>query len=206
MLRSYDKIRVMRRRSKKEYMDIYTDYLISVQGQASATRLSKIIEELSHDQITRFLSNDEFDSKTLWFNVKKIVREIEDEEGVIVFDDTIIQKSWSKENEIICWHYDHSKGRYVKGVNLMSCLYINSESVSIPVNFEIIRKDIKYCEIETRKEKRKSLKTKNEIVREMFIKSIQNHIKFKYVLMDSWFSSKETLELITKKRSILSVQ
>ncbi len=190
----------MRRIDKERLIDIYTDYLISVQGQARATGLSRIIDELSHEQITRFLSNNEFNSKTLWLNVKRMVREIEDKGGVIVFDDTIVKKSCSKENDIICWHYDHSKGRHIKGVNILSCLYINSAGISIPVNFEIVKKDIKYCDIKTKKEKRKSLKTKNEMLREMFIRSIQNHIKFKYVLMDSWFSSKENLELITKKK------
>ena len=28
------------------------------------------------------------------------------------------------------------------------------------------------------------------MMREMFIQAIKNHIKFKYVLMDSWFSAK----------------
>ena len=52
-------------RTTKEYMDLYTDYLISLQGQATATGLSKIVEELSHAQITRFLRKEEFNSKEL---------------------------------------------------------------------------------------------------------------------------------------------
>ena len=88
----------MRRINKEKLSDIYTDYLISMQGQATATGLSKIVEELSHDQITRFLPKKEFNSKTLWQNVKRMVREIEDEDGVIVFDDTIVDKSWSYKN------------------------------------------------------------------------------------------------------------
>jgi len=83
----------MRGINKEKLIDIYTDYLISMQGQAIATGLSKIVEELSHDQITRFLSKKEFNSKTLWLNVKKMIREIEDEDGVIVFDDTSFLKS-----------------------------------------------------------------------------------------------------------------
>ena len=88
-------------RTTKEYMDLYTDYLISLQGQATATGLSKIVEELSHDQITRFLRKEEFNSKELWIEVKKVVREIENENGVLIFDDTIQEKKWTKENEII---------------------------------------------------------------------------------------------------------
>jgi len=186
-------------RTTKEYMDLYTDYLISLQGQATATGLSKIVEELSHDQITRFLRKEEFNSKELWKEVKKVVREIEDENGVLIFDDTIQEKKWTKENEIICWHYDHKVGKAVKGVNILNCLYYN-EGISIPVGYEIIKKDVIYEDKETKQKKRKASKTKNEMMREMFIQAIKNHIKFKYVLMDSWFSAKENFEYIRKKK------
>jgi len=43
-------------RTTKEYMDLYTDYLISLQGQATATGLSKIVEELSQRHILNFVS------------------------------------------------------------------------------------------------------------------------------------------------------
>jgi hypothetical protein len=47
---------------------------------------------LSHDQITRFLSAKDLTSKELWKAVKKEVREIEEDQGVLIFDDTV-QKS-----------------------------------------------------------------------------------------------------------------
>ena len=185
-------------RTQKEYIDLYTDYLISIQGQATSTGLSKMVEgEISHDQITRFLSNELFDSKKLWKEVKGVVRNIEDENGVIIFDDTIQEKKWSKENEIICWHYDHKVGRAVKGINILNCLYY-SQDISIPVAFEIIKKEIRYCDIRTKQERRKSLKTKNELMRDLFKVAIQNQLKFKYVLTDSWFASKDNFEYIRK--------
>jgi len=104
----------------------------------------------------------------------------------LIFDDTIQEKKWTKENEIICWHYDHKVGKAVKGVNILNCLYYN-EGISIPVGYEIIKKDVIYEDKETKQNKRKASKTKNEMMREMFIQAIKNHIKFKYVLMDSWF-------------------
>jgi hypothetical protein len=54
--------------------------------------------EVSWDPITRFLSKELLDSKELWKEVKRVVREIEDEVGVIIFDDTIQEKKWTKEN------------------------------------------------------------------------------------------------------------
>ena len=138
-----------------EYIDLYTDFLISQFGYATATGLSATLDnEVSHDQITRFLKNSEFTSKDLWKRVKKIVREIESEDGCLIFDDTVQEKKWTDENDIICYHYDHTKGRNVKGLNILNALYYSS-GVSIPVGFEIIKKPIRFCDIKTKKEKRK---------------------------------------------------
>jgi len=40
---------------------------------------------------------------------------------------------------MICWHFDHTKNRNVKGINLVSLLCF-SKGVSIPVSSEIIKK------------------------------------------------------------------
>jgi hypothetical protein len=46
---------------------IYSDYLLYSTEQTTATGLSKILDgEYSHDKITRFLSSEFFDEKTLW--------------------------------------------------------------------------------------------------------------------------------------------
>jgi len=68
--------------------------------------------QISHDQITRFLSEEEHTSKELWLQVKATVRKVERADGVLIFDDTIQEKPYTDENEVMCWHYDHSKGQY----------------------------------------------------------------------------------------------
>ena len=102
----------------RDLVDLYSDYLLSSFGATTATGLSDLLEgTLSHDQITRFLSQQRFDSKTLWQLVKPMVRAMEDDEGVLIFDDTIQEKPYTDENELISWHFDHSKNRTVKGIN-----------------------------------------------------------------------------------------
>jgi hypothetical protein len=50
---------------KKADLDLYTDYLLSTFGAATATGLSAMVEgDVSHDQITKFLSAQEYTSKT----------------------------------------------------------------------------------------------------------------------------------------------
>ena len=65
--------------------------------------------------------------------------------------------------------------------------------------FEIVKKPARFCDIETRKEKRASEVTKNEQMREMIQTYINNQLKFIYILMDSWFSAKENFEYILQK-------
>ena len=180
-------------------LELYTDYLICSQGNTTATGLSEMLDGVvSHDKFTRMLSHQDFTSKELWQLVKPIVREIESDEGVLIFDDTIQEKAWMEENDLICWHYDHSKGRNVKGVNLLNVLY-HSNNYSIPVAFELIKKTEKYQCKKTNKQKRKSEHTKNEHMRAMLNTCCGNQLKFRYVLTDSWFASSENFTHIRKK-------
>jgi hypothetical protein len=179
-----------------ELLEIYSDYLLSSFGQTTATVLSGVLDgAFSHDQVTRFLNRDDYDSKTLWRHVKKTVREIEREDGVLIFDDTIQEKPYTDENELVCWHFDHTQRRSVKGINILNCLY-HADSVSLPVAFELVRKPHLYSDVATRQVKRKSGETKNEMLRGMLKTCRQNHLKYRYVLADSWFSAQENLAFV----------
>ena len=181
---------------KNPLLELYSDYLISSFALITATGLSLLLDnEYSHDQITRFLSGDEYTSRDLWALVKPTVRAVETDDSSVLFDDTIQEKPHSDENEIIAWHFDHSKNRSVKGVNILNCLY-NAGDVNLPLAFEIVHKDLQYCEIETKKLKRKSSTTKNEHLRHMLRVCQQNQLRYRYVLTDRWFSSKENMTFI----------
>ena len=186
-------------------MDLYTDYLLSSFGQVTATGLSSLLEgSISHDKITRMLSGQAYNSKDLWQEVKPLVRAHESEEACLIFDDTIVSKPYTDENDLICWHWDHSKNRNEKGINLLTAFYhtelpTESQALRVPVAFECVKKTIRFCDLETRKEKRQSPVTKNEMLRSMVQQAIENqHLKFKYVLTDSWFASSDNMLFIHK--------
>ena len=85
--------------NKPDIFDLYTDYLITSFSYTTATGLSNVVDgAVSHDQITRLLSQNDFTSKELWKVIKKTVRDIETDEGVLIVDDTIQEKPHSKEN------------------------------------------------------------------------------------------------------------
>ena len=95
-----------------------------------------------------------------------MVRQIEQPDGVLIFDDTIQEKPFSKENALISWHFDHTKNRTVKGINLLNCVCHAGEV------------------------------TKNHHFRELLHVSCQNKLSFQYVLADSWFCSKDNMNFI----------
>ncbi|MFC1878779.1 transposase [Chloroflexota bacterium] len=193
----------------KEILDLYTDYLISSFGQTTATGLSRLMNgDVSHDQVSRMLASTKMTSKDWWLKVKPEVRKIEQADGLIIIDDSIEEKPYTDENEIICWHWDHSKDRSVKGINFITTLYYARE-VALPIAFEIISKTEKYIDKKTGKEKRKSKITKNEHARHMLLAVHKNRIPFKYVLTDIWFASAENMcfvKLDLKKDFIMALK
>ena len=98
----------------------------------------------------------------------------------------------------MCWHFDHYSGRNIRGINLLNALYY-SNGTSIPVAIDLVKKPIQYSDIKTRQVKRKSEVTKNEMMRDMINTCLRNALKFRFVLMDSWFSSEENFDFITDK-------
>lgn len=177
-------------------LELYSDYLMSSFAQTTATGLARLLDdEFSHDQITRFLAEADYTSRDLWSLVKPVVRVIETADGVLIFDDTIEEKPYTDENEVIAWHFDHVQNRTVKGVNILNCLY-SAGGVNIPVAFEIVHKDHWFCEVKTRQEKRQSTLTKNEQMRQMLQICRQNQLCYRYVLTDNWYSSKENMAFI----------
>ena len=78
------------------------------------------------------------------------------------------------------------------------CLIVcyHASDVSLPVTYELITKPVLYTDVKTRRVKRKSLVTKNDLMRDMLSVCKRNRIKYRYVLADSWFSAKENLQFI----------
>lgn len=179
-----------------QILDLYSDYCISSFLSVTAVGLSELLNQgYSHDQISRFFAQRTFDQKDFWKFIKTIIRKIEQPAGAILIDDTISEKPHSTENELICYHWDHSKQQHVKGIQIVNFVYHEPEqSITLPVSFELIKKTEEYFDQKTKKVKRKSPISKNEIVRQrLYTLTKQNKIQYEYLLWDTWYSSKENL-------------
>jgi len=180
----------------KNMLDIYTDFLICSTSYTTATALSRATgNAISHDSVTRFLSAEDFAPSDLWQIAKPLTRSIQNEknvDGVLIIDDSIEEKPYTDENDIIAWHYDHCKGRNVKGINFISAIY-QAVNVSVPVSFALVRKTLPSVNAKTGKESRKSPVSKQQYFRDLVATAVANQIDFKTVLADIWFSSAENM-------------
>jgi hypothetical protein len=196
-----------------DLLELYSDPLLSAFPRTSVTGgspLSAITSgEVSHSKVTRFLSEKEMDSRALWPLLKPLVRELHDEAdkdetvetetvGVLIIDETIEEKPYTDESELVCWHYDHSQSRNVKGINLISALYQVAEA-SIPVAFELLKKTEWVFNEKKERFQRRSPTTKNEHYRKMLGAGAKNNSSFGYVLADVWYASSENMSFVKEE-------
>jgi len=180
----------------KELLDIYTDYLISSFGLTTGIGLSHLLDgAISHDRIQRFLASPVKSGKDLWKVVKPYLRQIQTGDGVLIVDDSISEKPHTDENDIVCWHYDHSSGQLVKGINFITALY-HVNDVSLPVNYHLVEKTEVFTDQKTGKQKRRATMTKNEVYRQMLKQVVANQIPFRYVLNDVWYASADNMMFV----------
>ncbi len=167
-------------------LDLYTDYLLATTGSATATGMSTLFDgAVSHDKVTRFLSDSHLDGSTLWKAakpLKPLVRRYEhSEDAVLIADDTIIHKPHTDENVIISWHYDHATGTSIKGVNLLTLMF-DSAGVSVPINAHLVEKTEGYFDASTGHTKYRSPVAKNDITRGMLLLARSQNVQYRYFL------------------------
>ena len=181
-------------------LDLYTDYLISSTGQTSATGLSRLLDgQLSHDQVTSWLRSVELDSRQVWGHAKPLIRQAEraletDDFAVLVVDDSILEKAHTDANALLCTHYDHSLGRYVKGLNFVSLLYV-AGALSVPIAVELVEKTQAVTDAKMQKVSYKSPMMKNKMLRAM-LRVAQQQVAYRYLLADSWYASAENMNQV----------
>src|ERR1044072_4220179 len=125
---------------EKSMLDLYTDYLIASFGPTTATGLSRLLDgQVSHDQVTRFLSERLKTSADLWRIVKPLLRQVESDDGALIIDDSIEEKPYTDENEQDAWYLAASKNSPVKGINFLTAFYQVGD-LGFPVAFGIVTK------------------------------------------------------------------
>jgi len=161
--------------------ELYCNFLISAQTNFAASNLARCLEETSHDSITRWLGKTKLTPKIIWEYTEPLV---EKQDGYLILDDAVLDKSYSRKIEIAQWQYSGTRHEVVMGIGLVNLLWTKGGE-HIPVDFRIYAK-------------KKDGKTKNDHFREMLRIAQHRGFKPQAVLFDSWYASLENLILLRK--------
>jgi hypothetical protein len=160
----------------------YCQYLLSSQTNYTLTHLAEHLQKFSHDTINRYLRNEQLTPSLLWQNIKLALKEFED--GEIVFDDTVLDKRYGQNIELVRRQYSGTEHRVLPAIGLIN-LYIN-------------RKIGQFWVVDYRiHEREKDGKSKLDRVAYM-LNDLVNYkqLSFARVLMDSWYACQKLMFLL----------
>lgn len=161
----------------------YIHFLIAAQKAFTCTEAARSQPENqnppAHDAFTRLLRRGPPDTEALWDEARTLV---EPERGLLVVDDTTLDKPYSKKMELVHRHRSGKHHLVVSGINLCTLLW-SEEGALVPTDFRVYDKPHDGL-------------TKNDRFRAMLEAANKRGFEPRYVLFDSWYSSLENLKTV----------
>ena len=150
----------------------YCQYLLTSPKNYTLTNLANHKLTCSHDTINKYLRDKEINQAIVWENVQASIKE--DNEASIVFDDTVLDKRYSKKIELVRRQYSGNEHKVIRGIGLITCIYVNNKTGEFwVIDYRIYNPD-------------GDEKTKPDHVVEMLLDVINaKKLAFNKVLMDS---------------------
>ena len=184
-----DKFEGMRRRTQTVSRLDYCQYLLVSQINYTLTNFAEHSEKFSHDALNRYLDGDKLSPKLTWENVQNQV--VQTPKGFLIFDDTVADKNFSNNIELVRRQYSGNVQGVIKGIGIVTCVYVNPELDQFwIIDYRIYDPD-------------GDGKTKLDHVQEMLRNCVhQKQLQVWAVLMDSWYATKEIMLSIEKYQKI----
>ena len=161
--------------------DLYCSFLKVTTQRYSALSLSEVSpSELSHDSISRWLESAHCQPKDIWQEAKEHILATR---GVLIVDDTILNKSRSRKIELVRWQYSGTEHDIVRGIGILNFLWVDESNEVCPMDVRIY-------------EPKEDGKTKNDHFRELLKIAKGREVTPEAVIADSWYSSLDNLKYI----------
>lgn len=161
--------------------NLYVSFLQITSQRYSALALSEVSPfEISHDSISRWLSDTKITPKDIWEEAKQRVLS---KSGVIIADETVISKKRSEEIEIARYQYSGNEHNVVKGIGVLNLIYQTYKGEFTPFDYRIWNPP-------------EDGKTKNEHFREMLKLAKDRGVNPEVVLADGWYASLKNVKCI----------
>ena len=150
----------------------YRMALLSTEGKFSCQKSSCNLENISHDKLTRFLTKKEPKED---IDIKSLPKG-----GSLIFDDTSINKQFSKNIEKVRFVWCSSLNKAIRGYTLIKIIYVYGNKI--------------YNLADVIWEKESG--TKNEVIRDELKKLYESGLKPKIVLFDCGYMACKNVNLI----------
>lgn len=169
--------------------DLYSQFLLSTFGRYSMVWLSRLLDnQPAHDSWTRWLSKTKQRPSLLWEEARNLV---DLSGGYLVIDDTVGDKWYAKEIQMVKRQYSGTHHRLVNGIGVVSLLWTKhrkpEKAEHITIDFRVYAP--KY-----------DGKDKHVHCREMLESAFYRGFVSPIVLMDSWYAATKTLKLINSMK------
>jgi putative transposase len=162
--------------------DDYIAFLVATPGEGTATEMARCQpirpNAPAHDAFTRLLNRLEPDPEALWEEVRPLLPA----GGVLVFDDTVLDKPFARHMGLVAWHWSGRHRRVVQGINLVTALWTDGDALW-PCDYRLV-------------DKATSPDTKNGHLRALLATAAGRGLRPRCVCFDAWYSGKENLKAV----------
>jgi len=167
----------------------YCQYLLVSQINYTLTNFGDHSDKFSHDQVNRYLRSEKMTPRLVWENVAHQV--IPTDQGYLVFDDTVLDKNYSFDIELVRRQYSGNAHGVIKGIGVVTCVYVNPQLNEFwLIDYRIY-------------DPNGDGKSKLVHVREMLEHTVyQKALWFRVVLMDTWYATKDLMLCIEKLQKV----
>jgi len=163
----------------------YIEYLISTPANYTCANLAEHLEGVSHDAVSDYLAQAKSTARQLWELVQPLLNDTT--EACMIVDDSVQDKRYSKQIELVRRQYSGAEGGLVRGIGVVNLVHTDgTEGGYYPIDYRIYAPQA-------------DGKSKNDHFRDMLIAAVSNKgIQAKRVLFDSWYASLSNLKLVIR--------
>lgn len=160
----------------------YIAFLVATPVEGTATEMARCQpiapDAPAHDAFTRLLNRLEPDAEALWRDVQPLLPA----SGILVFDDTVLDKPHAQHMGLVSWHWSGRHKRIVKGINLVTTLWTDGDGLW-PCDYRLV-------------DKATTKDTKNDLLQSMLKVAKDRGLQPRCVCFDSWYSGLENLKAV----------
>jgi hypothetical protein len=163
----------------------YIAFLVATPEPGTATEMARCQPDRprapAHDAFTRLLHRLEPDPGALWRDVQPLLPR----EGLLVLDDTVLDKPHAKQMGLVAWHWSGRHRRVVRGINLLTALWTDGDGLW-PCDYRLV-------------DRAADGRTKNDHLQQLLAAAHARGLRPRCVLFDEWYSGKANLKAVRSR-------